>query len=140
MSKCSTGPDPYSTVSGWFRKFATDQSLLSCSAFIPGISKTKQTFSSFPINHPCIPASCMVIRCYQLSYRQEDVEAVFCCVGGGGLLAGVASFLKAVKPDIKVRVEDRSWMWLNKGHGILWNMESHGIISMNLVIYCTILL
>ena len=30
------------------------------------------------------------------------MEAVFCCVGGGGLLAGVASFLKAVKPDIKV--------------------------------------
>ena len=52
--------------------------------------------------------------------RQEDVEAVFCCVGGGGLLAGVASFLKAVKPDIKVR----NWMW-NKEHGIIWNhMES----------------
>ncbi|CAJ1352751.1 unnamed protein product [Effrenium voratum] len=33
---------------------------------------------------------------------KEDVEAVFCCVGGGGLLAGVASFLKAVKPSIKV--------------------------------------
>ena len=32
---------------------------------------------------------------------EEDVEAVFCCVGGGGLLAGVASFLKAVKPSIK---------------------------------------
>lgn len=39
---------------------------------------------------------------------QEDVEAVFCCVGGGGLLAGVAAFLKAVKPDIKA--------WL--GYGI----------------------
>lgn len=34
---------------------------------------------------------------------QEDVEAVFCCVGGGGLLAGVGAFLKAVKPSIKVR-------------------------------------
>lgn len=33
---------------------------------------------------------------------KEDLEAVFCCVGGGGLLAGVASFLKAVKPSIKV--------------------------------------
>ena len=26
---------------------------------------------------------------------------MFCCVGGGGLLAGVAAFLKAVKPEIK---------------------------------------
>ncbi|CAK9040387.1 L-threonine dehydratase biosynthetic IlvA (Threonine deaminase) [Durusdinium trenchii] len=33
---------------------------------------------------------------------KEDVEAVFCCVGGGGLLAGVGAFLKAVKPSIKV--------------------------------------
>lgn len=33
---------------------------------------------------------------------KEEVEAVFCCVGGGGLLAGVAAFLKAVKPEIKV--------------------------------------
>lgn len=41
--------------------------------------------------------------------RQEDVEAVFCCVGGGGLLAGVAAFLKAVKPDIKA--------WLGKFRG-----------------------
>ena len=32
---------------------------------------------------------------------QEEVEAVFCCVGGGGLLAGVGAFLKAVKPEIK---------------------------------------
>ena len=29
------------------------------------------------------------------------MEAVFCCVGGGGLLAGVGAFLKAVKPEIK---------------------------------------
>lgn len=33
---------------------------------------------------------------------KEDVEAVFCCVGGGGLLSGVGIFLKTVKPSIKV--------------------------------------
>mmetsp|Transcript_58332 Transcript_58332/g.103659 ORF Transcript_58332/g.103659 Transcript_58332/m.103659 type:complete len:568 (-) Transcript_58332:21-1724(-) len=33
---------------------------------------------------------------------KEEVDAVFCCVGGGGLLSGVGVFLKTVKPSIKV--------------------------------------
>lgn len=32
----------------------------------------------------------------------KDLDAVFICVGGGGLLAGVASALKALRPDVKV--------------------------------------
>jgi threonine dehydratase len=34
--------------------------------------------------------------------RQEALDAVFCCVGGGGLLAGVASYLKRVSPETKM--------------------------------------
>lgn len=30
------------------------------------------------------------------------IDAIFCCVGGGGLLAGVAAYVKAVRPEIKV--------------------------------------
>lgn len=32
----------------------------------------------------------------------DDVEAIFVCVGGGGLLAGIAAYIKAVKPEIKI--------------------------------------
>eukprot|EP00127_Corallochytrium_limacisporum_P003409 Clim_evm37s149 gene=Clim_evmTU37s149 len=32
----------------------------------------------------------------------DDVEAILCCVGGGGLLAGIAAYVKAVRPEIKV--------------------------------------
>mmetsp|Transcript_64012 Transcript_64012/g.187838 ORF Transcript_64012/g.187838 Transcript_64012/m.187838 type:complete len:606 (-) Transcript_64012:23-1840(-) len=32
----------------------------------------------------------------------ENVDAVFCCVGGGGLLAGVGMYLKSLRPSIKV--------------------------------------
>ena len=32
----------------------------------------------------------------------DDIDAVFVCVGGGGLLAGVASYLKHLYPKIKV--------------------------------------
>jgi threonine dehydratase len=27
---------------------------------------------------------------------------VFACVGGGGLLSGVAAYIKALRPDVKV--------------------------------------
>jgi threonine dehydratase len=30
------------------------------------------------------------------------LDAIFVCVGGGGLLAGVAAYVKALRPDIKV--------------------------------------
>lgn len=32
----------------------------------------------------------------------KDVDVIFACVGGGGLLAGVAAFIKAVRPHVKV--------------------------------------
>ncbi len=32
----------------------------------------------------------------------QPLEAIFCCVGGGGLLAGVAAFVKRVRPEVKV--------------------------------------
>jgi threonine dehydratase len=37
-----------------------------------------------------------------LEQCKDPIEAIFCCVGGGGLLAGVAAYVKAVRPEIKV--------------------------------------
>ena len=37
-----------------------------------------------------------------LQQHPEPIEAIFCCVGGGGLLAGIAAYVKAVRPEIKV--------------------------------------
>ncbi len=34
--------------------------------------------------------------------HQDDIEAIFVPVGGGGLLAGIAGFIHAVRPSIKV--------------------------------------
>lgn len=33
----------------------------------------------------------------------QPLDAVFVCVGGGGLIAGVAACIKAVRPSVKVR-------------------------------------
>ena len=32
-----------------------------------------------------------------------EVDAVFVAVGGGGLIGGIAAYLKAVKPSVKVK-------------------------------------
>ena len=32
----------------------------------------------------------------------RPIDAIFCCVGGGGLIAGIAAYIKAVKPEIKI--------------------------------------
>lgn len=37
-----------------------------------------------------------------LSAHPEPIDAIFCCVGGGGLLAGIAAYIKAKRPEVKV--------------------------------------
>jgi threonine dehydratase len=37
-----------------------------------------------------------------LDDHPESIEAIFCCVGGGGLLAGVAAYVKAMRPEIRI--------------------------------------
>jgi threonine dehydratase len=37
-----------------------------------------------------------------LRQHPKPIHAIFCCVGGGGLLAGVAAYVKRVRPEIKV--------------------------------------
>ena len=32
----------------------------------------------------------------------KPLDAIFVCCGGGGLLAGVATYVKRIRPDIKV--------------------------------------
>lgn len=34
--------------------------------------------------------------------KLKDVEAVFCCVGGGGLIAGVGYYIKRIAPRVKI--------------------------------------
>ena len=38
----------------------------------------------------------------QHSRHNGPIHAIFCCVGGGGLIAGVAAYIKRLRPEIKV--------------------------------------
>ena len=57
-----------------------------------------------------------------------DVDAVFVSVGGGGLIGGIAAYLKSVKPEIKVTGlnEEGKWTFLLNVHRMI--RESHGTL------------
>jgi threonine dehydratase len=55
-----------------------------------------------PYDDPDVIAGQGTIALEILKQHPEPIEAVFCCVGGGGLLAGIAAYIKAVRPEIKV--------------------------------------
>lgn len=35
-------------------------------------------------------------------HNLDDIHAIFCCVGGGGLIAGIAAYVKRVAPHIRI--------------------------------------
>lgn len=55
-----------------------------------------------PYDDPEVIAGQGTIAMEILNNHPEPIHAVFCCVGGGGLLAGVAAYIKALRPDIQV--------------------------------------
>ena len=55
-----------------------------------------------PFDDPDVIAGQGTIGMEILRQHQGDIEAVFVAIGGGGLISGVASYIKAVRPDIKV--------------------------------------
>ncbi len=55
-----------------------------------------------PFDDPDVIAGQGTIAMELLQQHQEPIDAVFIAIGGGGLIAGVASYIKQVKPEIKV--------------------------------------
>ena len=55
-----------------------------------------------PFDDPDVIAGQGTIGMEILRQHQGPIEAVFVAIGGGGLISGVASYIKAVRPEIKV--------------------------------------
>jgi threonine dehydratase len=55
-----------------------------------------------PYDDPDVIAGQGTIALEILEAHPEPIEAIFCCVGGGGLLAGIAAYVKSVRPEIKI--------------------------------------
>ncbi len=55
-----------------------------------------------PYDDPDVIAGQGTVGMEILRQHREDLHAIFVPVGGGGLLAGVAAYVKLVRPDIKI--------------------------------------
>jgi threonine dehydratase len=55
-----------------------------------------------PFDDPLVIAGQGTIGAEILRHSQERLSAVFVPVGGGGLIAGIAGYIKALRPDVKV--------------------------------------
>ena len=55
-----------------------------------------------PFDDPDVIAGQGTIGMEILRQHSDPIDAVFLCVGGGGLIAGVGSYLKYLYPDIKI--------------------------------------
>jgi threonine dehydratase len=55
-----------------------------------------------PYDDPDVIAGQGTIAMEILNEHPEPIEAIFCCVGGGGLLAGIAAYIKQLRPEIKI--------------------------------------
>ncbi len=66
------------------------------------LEKTEKLTFVHPYDDPDVIAGQGTIAMEILQQHPEPIEAIFCCVGGGGLLAGIAAYVKALRPEIKV--------------------------------------
>jgi threonine dehydratase len=85
-----------------------------------------------PYDDPDVIAGQGTIGMEILNEHPEPIHAIFCCVGGGGLLAGIAAYIKAMRPEIKmigVEAKDAEAMAesLKKGERVM--LEQVGLFA-----------
>jgi threonine dehydratase len=73
-------------------------------AYLHAVELEKQQGLTFvhPFDDPDVIAGQGTIAMEILRQHQGPLDAVFVAIGGGGLISGVANYIKAVRPDVKV--------------------------------------
>ncbi|MCL2831163.1 MAG: threonine ammonia-lyase, biosynthetic [Betaproteobacteria bacterium] len=66
------------------------------------MEKEQQLSFIHPFDDPEVIAGQGTIGMELLRQHPEPIEAVFCAVGGGGLIAGVAAWIKRLRPETKI--------------------------------------
>lgn len=73
-------------------------------AYAHALTLQKKQKLSFvhPFDDPDVIAGQGTIGMEILRQHTRPIEAIFCAIGGGGLISGVAAYVKQVRPDIKI--------------------------------------
>ncbi len=66
------------------------------------LEKSEKLTFVHPYDDPDVIAGQGTIAMEILRQHPKPIHAIFCCVGGGGLISGVAAYVKRLRPDIKV--------------------------------------
>lgn len=85
-----------------------------------------------PFDDPDVIAGQGTIAMEMLRQHQGPLDAVFVAIGGGGLIAGVASYIKAVRPEIKVigvQMNDSDAMMRSVAAGKRVTLDDVGLFS-----------
>ena len=85
-----------------------------------------------PFDDPEVIAGQGTIGLEILEQRPDSIHAIFCCVGGGGLISGIAAYVKNIRPDIKiigVEAEDADAMTRSLQSGTRVKLEQVGLFA-----------
>ncbi len=85
-----------------------------------------------PFDDPDVIAGQGTIAMEMLRQHQGPLDAVFVAIGGGGLISGVANYIKAVRPEIKVigvQMNDSSAMMQSVEQGQRVALSDVGLFS-----------
>jgi threonine dehydratase len=66
------------------------------------LEKAEKLTFVHPFDDPDVIAGQGTIGMEILRQHPQPIHAIFCCVGGGGLISGVAAYIKRVRPEIKI--------------------------------------
>jgi threonine dehydratase len=66
------------------------------------LEKAEQLTFVHPFDDPEVIAGQGTIGMEILRQHPKPIHAVFCCVGGGGLISGVAAYIKRLRPETKI--------------------------------------
>lgn len=96
------------------------------------LEKSQNLTFVHPYDDPDVIAGQGTIAMEILQDHPESIEAIFCCVGGGGLIAGIAAYVKALRPEIKVvgvEAQDAEAMTESLKHGERVMLEQVGLFA-----------
>ncbi|MEO6123824.1 MAG: threonine ammonia-lyase, biosynthetic [Ilumatobacteraceae bacterium] len=85
-----------------------------------------------PFDDPDVIAGQGTIGMEILRQHQSTIDAVFVAVGGGGLISGVAAYIKAVRPEIRVigvQIDDSDAMIQSIAAGHRVQLDEVGLFS-----------